>query len=155
MKHFFAQAALELTVEPKVLSPEAAALCSDLPWPGNVRQLQNTCRWLTVMAAGREVLLSDLPSELRSDELVGVAAAAINWQVQLRDWAESELRAGGKGIMITALEDMERVMIDTALSHTGGRKKDAAQLLGWGRNTLTRKLHDYANDDNSLGRSVT
>ncbi len=155
MKHFFAQAALELTVEPKVLSPEAAALCSDLPWPGNVRQLENTCRWLTVMAAGREVLLSDLPSELRSDELVGVAAAAINWQVQLRDWAESELRAGGKGLMITALEDMERVMIDTALSHTGGRKKDAAQLLGWGRNTLTRKLHDYANDDNSLGRSVT
>ena len=99
------------------------------------------------MAAGREVLLADLPPELRSDESVGVAAEAANWQVQLRAWGESQLRAGGTGIMVTALEDMERVMIDTALSHTGGRKRHAAQLLGWGRNTLTRKLQDYGIED--------
>ena len=147
MKHFFARAALELNVESKVLSDDATALCCDLPWPGNVRQLENTCRWLTVMAAGREVLLADLPPELRSDESVGVAAEAANWQAQLRAWGESQLRAGGTGIMVTALEDMERVMIDTALSHTGGRKRHAAQLLGWGRNTLTRKLQDYGIED--------
>ena len=143
MRHFFLKAAQELDVEPKVLSEEVSLLCQDLPWPGNVRQLENTCRWLTVMAAGREVLMSDLPSELISQETSASISDDRSWQKMLRRWGESQLNAGASKIMATALADFEKVMMDAALTHTGGRKKDAALLLGWGRNTLTRKYVSY------------
>ncbi|HBO14870.1 MAG TPA: nitrogen regulation protein NR(I), partial [Porticoccaceae bacterium] len=147
MKHFFSRAAQELNVEPKILSPEASDVCCNLTWPGNVRQLENTCRWLTVMAAGREVLLSDLPPELQTNELSEPSSSSDSWQQRLRIWGEAQLQAGSTGIMSSALADMEKVMIDAALSYTGGRKKRAAELLGWGRNTLTRKLQEYAMED--------
>ena len=149
MRHFFVKAAHELDVEPKILSEEVSLLCQELTWPGNVRQLENTCRWLTVMAAGREVLMSDLPPELISEETMGSACDDMSWQKLLRRWGESQLNAGASKIMVTALADFEKVMMDAALSHTGGRKKDAALLLGWGRNTLTRKLQEHASDDYS------
>ena len=149
MRHFFVKAAHELDVEPKILSEEVSLLCQELTWPGNVRQLENTCRWLTVMAAGREVLMSDLPPELISQEATGSACDDMSWQKLLRRWGESQLNAGASKIMVTALADFEKVMMDAALSHTGGRKKDAALLLGWGRNTLTRKLQEHASDDYS------
>ena len=149
MRHFFVKAAQELEVEPKVLSEEVSLFCQDLPWPGNVRQLENTCRWLTVMAAGREVLMSDLPSELISQETSASISDDRSWQKMLRRWGESQLNAGASKIMATALADFEKVMMDAALTHTGGRKKDAALLLGWGRNTLTRKLQEHGSDDYS------
>ncbi len=147
MKHFFSRAAQELNVEPKILSPEASDVCCNLTWPGNVRELENTCRWLTVMAAGREVLLSDLPPELQTNVLSEPSSSSDSWQQRLRIWGEAQLQAGNTGIMSSALADMEKVMIDAALSYTGGRKKRAAELLGWGRNTLTRKLQEYAIED--------
>ena len=144
MQHFFHSAAKELEMEPKVLSPEAEEFLFSLPWPGNVRQLENICRWLTVMAAGREVLLSDLPPELRAEQSDNDQRISGDWQTMLRKWADKELGAGRADILSSAIPDFERTMIEAALAHTAGRKKDAAQLLGWGRNTLTRKLQEYS-----------
>ena len=144
MQHFFHSAAKELEMEPKVLSPEAEEFLFSLPWPGNVRQLENICRWLTVMAAGREVLLSDLPPELRAEQSDNDQRISGDWQTMLRKWADKELGAGRADILSSAIPDFERTMIEAALGHTAGRKKDAAQLLGWGRNTLTRKLQEYS-----------
>ena len=143
MRHFFHSAAKELEMEPKALSLEAEEFLYSLPWPGNVRQLENICRWLTVMAAGREVLLSDLPPELRAEQGDKDAMVVGDWQVMLRKWADKALNSGSKDILSTAVPDFEQTMIEAALAYTGGRKKDAAQLLGWGRNTLTRKLQEY------------
>jgi len=143
MQHFFHSAAKELEMEPKALSPEAEEFLYSLPWPGNVRQLENICRWLTVMAAGREVLLSDLPPELRAEHAGKDAVVAGDWQDMLRKWADKALNSGSKDILSTAIPDFEQTMIEAALEYTGGRKKYAAQLLGWGRNTLTRKLQEY------------
>ena len=143
MQHFFHSAAKELEMEPKSLSPEAEEFLYSLPWPGNVRQLENICRWLTVMAAGREVLLSDLPPELRSEQSDKDQRVSGDWQTMLRKWADKELGAGRADILSSAIPDFERTMIEAALAYTAGRKKDAAQLLGWGRNTLTRKLQEY------------
>jgi two-component system nitrogen regulation response regulator GlnG len=144
MKHFFHSAAKELEMEPKALSPEAEEFLYNLPWPGNVRQLENICRWLTVMAAGREVLLSDLPPELRAEQADKATMVIGDWQIMLRKWADKALNSGSEDILSTAIPDFERTMIEAALDYTGGRKKDAAQLLGWGRNTLTRKLQEYS-----------
>ncbi|CAI8162498.1 MAG: Nitrogen regulation protein NR(I) [Cellvibrionales bacterium UBA7375] len=143
MQHFFHSAAKELEMEPKALSPEAEQFLYSLPWPGNVRQLENICRWLTVMAAGREVLLSDLPPELRAEQSDKEYRVSGDWQTMLRSWADKALGSGSKDILSSAIPDFERTMIEAALAHTAGRKKDAAQLLGWGRNTLTRKLQEY------------
>ena len=144
MQHFFHRAAKELDMEPKVLSSDAEDLLLNLPWPGNVRQLENICRWLTVMAAGREVLLTDLPPELQAAGTETGISVQGDWQLMLRRWAERELKLGHTDILGQALPAFERSMIETALAHSGGRKKDAAQLLGWGRNTLTRKLQEYS-----------
>ncbi len=143
MQHFFHSAAKELEMEPKALSPEAQEFLYNLPWPGNVRQLENICRWLTVMAAGREVLLSDLPPELKAEQSDKESSFSGDWQTMLRKWAEKELNSGRKDILSSAIPDFERTMIEAALAYTAGRKKDAAKLLGWGRNTLTRKLQEY------------
>ena len=143
MEHFFHRAAKELEMEPKILSQPAEDFFFNLPWPGNVRQLENICRWLTVMAAGREVLLSDLPPELQSEDGEKEVRVQGDWQQMLRRWSERELKIGRRDILAQAIPEFERTMIETAMAHTGGRKKDAAQLLGWGRNTLNRKLQEY------------
>jgi two-component system nitrogen regulation response regulator GlnG len=143
MNHFFQKAARELEMESKVLSQEAQDFFYNLPWPGNVRQLENTCRWLTVMAAGREVLLSDIPPELRGEASEKQPNRDGDWPVFLCRWAERQLRLGHREILTEAVPQFERAMIGVALEYTAGRKKDAAELLGWGRNTLTRKLQEY------------
>ncbi len=146
VQFFLKQAARDLDVEPKVASREVEDFLSDLSWPGNVRQLENTCRWLTVMASGREILPSDLPPELSRNAPAttpGEASdAPAHWSDSLRKWARGELDSGREKILDTALPTFERTMIEVALDKTGGRKKEAAELLGWGRNTLTRKLKE-------------
>ncbi|QOR37330.1 nitrogen regulation protein NR(I) [Billgrantia diversa] len=137
-RHFLAEAAKELSTDGKVLTKDAEAHLTRLSWPGNVRQLENTCRWLTVMASGREILVEDLPPELRQGE--GGEAANGDWRAAFRDWADRALAAGHTHLLEEAVPDFERILIETALKHTGGRKGEAAELLGWGRNTLTRKL---------------
>ena len=146
MQYFLQRAAKELETETKTLSSEVEQFLSLLPWAGNVRQLENTCRWLTVMASGREVHMEDLPPELR-DSPVEKNVTSGSWQQQLRSWADAELHAGRQDILASAVPIFERTLIETALSHTRGRKRDAAELLGWGRNTLTRKLKELGMND--------
>ncbi|MFR0674127.1 nitrogen regulation protein NR(I) [Enterobacterales bacterium AW_CKDN230030176-1A_HGKHYDSX7] len=139
-RHFLGRAAQELAVEPKLLKPETEAFMRNLPWPGNVRQLENTCRWITVMASSREVLIGDLPPELLN--LPQDAAPVSNWEQALRQWADQALARGQTSLLDSAVPSFERIMIETALKHTAGRRRDAALLLGWGRNTLTRKIKE-------------
>ena len=139
-RHFLSRAALELAVEPKLLKSETEEYLKNLPWPGNVRQLENTCRWITVMASGREVHISDLPPELLS--LPQDSAPVTNWEQALRQWADQALARGQSNLLDSAVPAFERIMIETALKHTAGRRRDAAVLLGWGRNTLTRKIKE-------------
>lgn len=139
-RHFLSRAALELAVEPKLLKSETEEYLKNLPWPGNVRQLENTCCWITVMASGREVHISDLPPELLS--LPQDSAPVTNWEQALRQWADQALARGQSNLLDSAVPAFERIMIETALKHTAGRRRDAAVLLGWGRNTLTRKIKE-------------
>ncbi|WP_213875654.1 nitrogen regulation protein NR(I) [Pseudomonas sp. dw_358] len=139
-RHFLSRAAQELAVEPKLLKSETEEYLKNLPWPGNVRQLENTCRWITVMASGREVHISDLPPELLS--LPQDSAPVTNWEQALRQWADQALARGQSSLLDSAVPSFERIMIETALKHTAGRRRDAAVLLGWGRNTLTRKIKE-------------
>ncbi|WP_236199143.1 two-component system response regulator NtrC [Pseudomonas pseudonitroreducens] len=139
-RHFLSRAAQELAVEPKLLKPETEEYLKNLGWPGNVRQLENTCRWITVMASGREVHVDDLPPELMTQPQDSVPAA--NWEQALRHWADQALGRGQSNLLDTAVPAFERIMIETALKHTAGRRRDAAVLLGWGRNTLTRKIKE-------------
>jgi len=141
-EHFIRRASKELNVEPKVLLPQTQAFMCSLDWPGNVRQLENTCRWLTVMASSREIHIEDLPPELLEKQQDGPSMANGDWEKCLRQWAEKALKQGQKEILNSAMPRFEKAMIETALKHTAGRKRDAAVLLGWGRNTLTRKLKD-------------
>lgn len=146
MKHFFQRASEELGVERKTLLPETESYLCGLRWEGNVRQLENTCRWITVMAVGREIHLSDLPPELTQQETQQNSEGG-QWENLLQHWAEAELRFGKTNILDDALPLFEKTMIEAALKHTRGRRRDAAQRLGWGRNTLTRKIKELNMED--------
>jgi two-component system nitrogen regulation response regulator GlnG len=141
--HFLAAAARELDIEPKVIQADAANLMLAYDWPGNVRQLENVCRWITVMAPGREVHVEDLPAELRSTDR---AATGTDWQTVLSGWADHCLAHGESDLLSRAVPTFERILIECALKKTGGRRQDAAKLLGWGRNTLTRKIKELDMD---------
>jgi two-component system nitrogen regulation response regulator GlnG len=148
MRFFFLQAARELGGEPKILLPETEEFLMSLEWPGNVRQLENTCRWLTVMASGREIHLSDLPPELgRRDSGASGDEDSGDWRSLLSQWARDQLVSGKQHILRQAMPAFEQSMIEVALEHTRGRKRDAAELLGWGRNTLTRKMKELGMSD--------
>ncbi|MCB4435255.1 nitrogen regulation protein NR(I) [Alteromonas sp. McT4-15] len=142
-RHFLRRAAKELDVEAKSISKEAERVMSQLPWPGNVRQLENVCRWLTVMASGQEVLPSDLPPEIHADSSTDKPLSeSADWPDLLASWTDKQLRDGQYNILNDAMLTFERVMLERALAHTHGHKQDAAKRLGWGRNTLTRKLKE-------------
>ncbi len=143
LQHFLNCSAEEMDSETKQLTTETEQYLCSLDWPGNVRQLENTCRWITVMASGREIHINDLPPELINPSADDrQAMPSNNWQHSLQHWAEQELSLGKKKILDTAVPNFEKVMIDAALKYTSGRKRDAAVLLGWGRNTLTRKMNE-------------
>ena len=145
MEYFLKIAAKELEVEPKILRPETEKYLVGLEWPGNVRQLENFCRWITVMASGREVYLTDLPPELSNNK--STSDENTNWTDALHAWADQQLSLGNTGILDEATPLLERTLIDIALKHTAGRRRDAADLLGWGRNTLTRKIKEFENSN--------
>ena len=140
-EHFLKQAANELSVESKTLSQKASVFLQQCQWPGNVRQLENICRFLTVMASGQEVLLEDLPSEL-TEKTAQISPQSSTWQAALSDWMDQQLAIGNSAILDTAMPEFEKIMLERALLHTQGHKQDAAKKLGWGRNTLTRKLKE-------------
>ncbi len=139
--HFLKLAAQELNVEPKHLDKASEKFLSQMDWPGNVRQLENTCRWLTVMSPGQTIRLEDMPQELKNESTV-IGPGDEDWESSLRRWVDHKLAGGDVGILEEATPRFEQVMIEIALKHTGGRRQDAAKLLGWGRNTLTRKIKE-------------
>lgn len=139
-QHFLEQAARDLDVAPKRLRPEVEAYLSELEWPGNVRQLDNACRWLTVMASGNDIHLEDLPPELRSHEVIETTE---DWVGGFRAWVQAYFASGGRGILKDATAPFEQTMIEVALKFSGGRRRDAADLIGWGRNTITRKIKEH------------
>jgi len=140
--HFLALAAEELGVDVKTLHTNTVETLNRLDWPGNVRQLENICRWLTVMASGSEILPGDLPGELLEEKKHSDISASGSWQQQLASWAKSSLSQGDTELLSYALPEFERILLEAALEHTNGHKQDAAKVLGWGRNTLTRKLKE-------------
>ena len=147
MEYFLGRAAQQMGVEQKVLRPETSQYLTSLPWPGNVRQLENFCSWITVMASGREIFINDLPEEfLKPTDQQTVSG---NWAQSLKSWADQELSLGHSGILQQATPIFEKCMIEVALKHSGGRKRDAAELLGWGRNTLTRKIKELGIENGS------
>ena len=158
-EHFLNTTAKELGVESKVFSVESLEVLCKFNWPGNVRQLENTCRWVTVMSSSKEILVQDLPPELLqltlpkniSRQEISIQDGNqmqknIDWQYQLEQWAKEALLAGKVGILTEAVADVERILLNCALNFTRGHKQDAAHLLGWGRNTLTRKLKELSDD---------
>lgn len=145
LMHYLDAAAIELGVEPKILTPEAAAALSSFDWHGNVRQLVNTCRRLTVTAPGREIKVEDIPAELGGAH--SPAKLQDEWTRQLTSWADKRLAAGETPLLDDAMPQFERTLIRAALRKAEGGRQEAARLLGWGRNTLTRKLKELAMDD--------
>ena len=138
VKHFFQKSSDELKEEKKYLSAEVEEYFMTLSWPGNVRQLENTCRWLTVVSPTREVKLEDLPDDLKVESVENLN----DWTKVLQSWSEHYLSKGKNNLLEEAIPEFERTIIKVALNKTMGRKKEAAELLGWGRNTLTRKIKE-------------
>jgi two-component system, NtrC family, nitrogen regulation response regulator GlnG len=148
LRHFLMHAAQELNTEVKLLTSEAEEFLSNLEWPGNVRQLENSCRWLTVMASGREIQLDDLPPELLNTTLP-TEGAVTDWETSLRSWIDHQLikraqsgAASHSDVAKQTIPIVETILIKAALDFTRGRRHEAALLLGYGRNTLTRKVKE-------------
>ena len=143
LAHYLRVAAQELGVDPKVLSAEAAARLAAWDWPGNVRELVNVCRRLTVLAPGTEIHADDLPVEM--SRTAGLPAG-VDWTAALTQWAEQRPPEADPWLA-TALPEFERALIRVALRKSQGHRQEAARILGWGRNTLTRKLRELGMED--------
>ncbi|ATC93155.1 nitrogen regulation protein NR(I) [Pseudoalteromonas tunicata] len=138
--YFLTKSAKELKVESKILAPDATKKLKAFHWPGNVRQLENTCRWITVMAPGQIVTEADLPSEVFVSAVK--TTQSTDWLEQFQVWFDNELKQGRENIWPDIQAEIEVRLINTALNHCHGHKQDAAVKIGWGRNTLTRKLKE-------------
>ena len=155
-RRFLVQVAAELGLEEKRLRPETIKVLETYPWPGNVRQLLNLCRQLCVMAPGDQIFPEDLPTDMFG-KIAGQGDQA-EWTDALRNWARKELVSGNNDLFGRAQDELERVLIDCALDQTGGQRQKAAELLGLGRNTLTRKLQKFdaenGDGDNDLRQAA-
>lgn len=151
LRFFLQRAAHELGVPNKSIHPQAQAQLTRYDWPGNVRELENTARWLTVMAPGHEIGIEDLPDNLYSSsapgKTLGDDALLTQWTGDLKRWADARLAAGDQNLLAIAGPAFERTLLKAALHFTGGHKQQAAALIGWGRNTVTRKLKELADVD--------
>jgi two-component system nitrogen regulation response regulator GlnG len=145
LDHYLRFAARELGVETKVLTDEARTKLAGYAWPGNVRELVNLCRRFTVLAPGNEIRSEDLPPEILG--AVANAAPEQDWTSALEHWADRQSLSPPRPLLDDALPAFERALIRVALRHTQGHRQEAAKLLGWGRNTLTRKLKELGMDD--------
>ncbi|MFA7495854.1 MAG: nitrogen regulation protein NR(I) [Acidithiobacillus sp.] len=149
-RHFLRRSAEQLDVERKVLSLAAETAFMDWHWPGNVRQLENVCRWITVMAPTTEVQLTDLPPEMATPAPLATLSeqsGSQDWRLQLGSLVRQRLASGEESLLDKIQPQFERCLLEAALQHTRGHKQDAALKLGWGRNTLTRKLKELGIED--------
>ncbi|MDX2429160.1 MAG: nitrogen regulation protein NR(I) [Xanthomonadales bacterium] len=140
-RHFLREAAEEMGLEKKHLMPETILALQQKSWPGNVRQLQNLCQQLCVMAPGEQILPVDLPAGLQDRN--AASGPVDSWSEALRNWTRAALFSGQTDLMSTVRGEFEKIVLDCALEHTGGKRVEAARLLGVGRNTLTRKLNEF------------
>ncbi|NOT17505.1 MAG: nitrogen regulation protein NR(I) [Sulfuriferula sp.] len=144
-RHFLQKSAQEQSVDTKKLTDAAIKHLSQYTWSGNVRQLENVCHWLTVMAPGNTVDVSDLPPEILNAHPTEISSG--DWRTALAHNAEAALNQGETGIIEHLTQEFEKTLITIALKHTGGRRIEAANLLGLGRNTLTRKIQELGMGD--------
>jgi two-component system nitrogen regulation response regulator GlnG len=140
-KYFLSKSANQLKVAPKFLSKEVLEYFNNLQWRGNVRQLENVCHWLTVMSPGNQIIVSDLPSELKN-EPVNPINGSHEWQENLARDFSRQLLNGKLDLYKFFIDQVEKIIIEKTLEHTKYRKLDAASLLGIGRNTVTRKIKE-------------
>ncbi|MFZ1625329.1 MAG: nitrogen regulation protein NR(I) [Gammaproteobacteria bacterium] len=146
LDYYLRGAARELSVETKRISPEAVTRLCAFDWPGNVRQLVNACRRLMITAPGAEIRVEDIPPEFGGQ--ANLRGGVTDWSLRLGQWAESALQDDrAEPLLNAALPEFERTLIRTALAHAQGHRQEAARLLGWGRNTLTRKIRELKIDD--------
>ena len=150
-RHFMQKSARELGIEAKTLSDAAMKKLTQLPWSGNVRQLENVSHYLSVMAPGQVVEVRDLPSDLIQGE---TTQSSGDWLQSLATEAGARLARGEASILDELTQAYEKTLIEVALRHTGGRRIEAAHLLGWGRNTLTRKIHELGMDAEPLVEEI-
>lgn len=143
--YFLGKASKELQVDRKSAGGEVEKLLTAFDWPGNVRQLENVCRWLTVMTPSQQIHAEDLPDEILREG----TSDSVEWDTSLQHWVRNKLSTGSSNLMDEAMPMFERVMIQVALEKTGGKRQEAAILLGWGRNTLTRKIRDLGLESDS------
>ncbi len=139
-RHFLQQSAQQLGVETKILSEETLQYLSHLHWSGNVRQLENVCHWLTVMAPGQNIDIADLPPELKNNDAYKEISS--NWKDALKQEVQLALNKNQKDILNHLNQNFEKILIEETLQFTKGRRIEAAEILGLGRNTLTRKVKE-------------
>ena len=149
VNHFLQKSAENLGVEPKLMSEEAMEFLKRFPFPGNVRQLENLCNWLVVMAPSQHIRVTDLPEEVRNGEaeklhknceVPGSTPAGGSWEELLKGEVKEMLKNQSPDLMKQLADTFESIVIGTALEYTHGRRVDAATRLGIGRNTITRKI---------------
>jgi len=138
LQHYLAEAGQELGTPAKSMDAEALETLQAFSWPGNVRQLVNAARRLTVTAPGGVITTEDIPSDLGGTE--SPQRGAREWTRVLAAWAEGQLKSSDQPLLETALPEFEKTLIETAMASTNGHRQEAAKLLGWGRNTLARKM---------------
>jgi len=138
LQHYLAEAGEELGSPPKTVDAEALDALTAFDWPGNVRQLVNAARRLTVTAPGNVITPDDIPGDLGGSASPGQGAR--EWTRMLASWADRQLQKTGTPLLDAALPEFEKTLIELALARTNGHRQEAAKLLGWGRNTLTRKM---------------
>ena len=140
-KFFLKNYASSLDEELRVLSDDAKKILKKYDWPGNVRQLENVCYWLTLMSPTQNVKAQDLPSEVKDYEMTDIPASS--WEEGLQNWLNNVSMNIESGLSDIAITKIEKMLIKTALERSNGKKNDAAQILGWGRNTLSKKMKDH------------
>jgi len=145
-KHFLLKSAQELGIEAKRLTETAMNALAQFSFPGNVRQLENVCHWITVMAPGQLVDCADLPPELSENPSL-ISGQIGDWRASLAAELAQRLQRGDSRILDLIVPEFERTVIEQALAHTGGKRIEASELLGWGRNTLTRKIQELGMEE--------
>jgi two-component system nitrogen regulation response regulator GlnG len=140
-KYFLKNYSDSLDEDLRVISDEALNALMKYDWPGNVRQLENVCYWLTLMSPSQNVKVHDLPSEVKEFEVTDIPSSS--WEDGMQNWLKNVSMNIESGLSEIAITKIEKMLIRTALERSNGKKNDAAQILGWGRNTLSKKMKEH------------
>ncbi len=140
-KFFLKNYSDSLNEDLRVITDEAMIILNKYNWPGNVRQLENVCYWLTLMSPSQNVKVQDLPTEVKEFEVTDIPTTS--WEDGMQNWLKNVSMNIDSGLSEIAITKIEKMLIRTALEKSKGKKNDAAQILGWGRNTLSKKMKEH------------